>query len=86
MSKLRITIAPEAVRQIDEAPKRIQVRLLDMFERLRDWPDVSGVRSLRGELTGHYRMRTGHYRMQFRVHGGEIVIEKVGHRDGFYDD
>jgi mRNA-degrading endonuclease RelE of RelBE toxin-antitoxin system len=31
-------------------------------------------------------MRTGDYRLQFRVAKDEIVIEKVGHRDRFYED
>jgi mRNA-degrading endonuclease RelE of RelBE toxin-antitoxin system len=57
-----------------------------MVERLRNWPSVSGVRPLRGELAGHYRMRTGDYRMQFQVRADEVLVEKVGHRDGFYDD
>lgn len=86
MSKVHVTIVPEVVRQIDGLPKPIQVRLLSMVERLRNWPDVSGVRPLRGELAGRYRMRTGDYRMQFQVQGEEIMVEKVGHRDGFYDD
>ena len=85
MAKVRVTIAPEAVRQIDGLPRPIQARLLVMIERLRDWPNVSGILFLRGELVGHCRMRTGDYRMQFRIRSDEIVIEKVGHRDGFYD-
>lgn len=32
------------------------------------------------------RMRTGDYRMQFQVRAEEVMVEKVGHRDGFYDD
>jgi len=57
-----------------------------MVERLRSWPDVSGVRPLPGELAGHCRMCTGDYRMQFQVRADEVMVEKVGHRDGFYDD
>jgi mRNA-degrading endonuclease RelE of RelBE toxin-antitoxin system len=49
-------------------------------------PAISGAKPLRGDLAGHYRMRTGDYRLQFRVAKDEIVIEKVGHRDRFYED
>ena len=43
--------------------------------------------ALRGALAGHYRIRTGDYRVQFFVDaGGNPTIEKVGHRDGFYDE
>lgn len=41
---------------------------------------------LRGEFAGHYRLRTGDYRLQFRVEGDLVIIEKVGHRDGFYEE
>ncbi len=54
--------------------------------RLAEWPDVSGARALRGNLAGHHRLRSGDYRLQFRVEAGQVVIERVGHRDGFYDE
>ena len=80
-----------------------------LVERLRQWPNVSGVKHLRGDLAGKHRLRTGDYRLQFRVaetrkllkvrrvvKGRDIVqerevvdykviLEKAGHRDGFYD-
>jgi mRNA-degrading endonuclease RelE of RelBE toxin-antitoxin system len=31
-------------------------------------------------------MRTGDYRVQFFIERGVVVVEKVGHRDGFYDE
>ncbi len=36
------------------------------------------------EPIGKSRIRTGDYRLQFHVEGEEVVIERVGHRDGFY--
>jgi len=47
---------------------------------------VSGAKRLRGELAGCYRIRTGDYRVQFRLREGKVVVERVGHRDGFYED
>ncbi len=32
------------------------------------------------------RVRTGDYRVQFRAEGESIIVEKIGHRDGFYED
>lgn len=37
------------------------------------------------QLVGHYRVRTGDYRVQFRVEDDMIAVERIGHRDGFYD-
>lgn len=60
--------------------------MIGIFERLEKWPNVAGVRALRGQLAGRFRMRTGDYRIQFRLEAGEIRIEKLGHRDGFYEE
>jgi mRNA-degrading endonuclease RelE of RelBE toxin-antitoxin system len=46
---------------------------------------VSGAKPLRHALAGRYRIRTGGYRVQFRVAGDEVIVEKIGDRDGFYD-
>lgn len=54
--------------------------------RLEGWPDASGAKPLRGKLAGRYRMRTGDYRLQFRIEKGEVVVEKIGHRDRFYEE
>ena len=62
----------------------IRERVLAIVQRLAKWPEV-GAKPLRGELAGDYRVRTGDYRVQFYLAGETLVIEKVGHRDGFYD-
>jgi mRNA-degrading endonuclease RelE of RelBE toxin-antitoxin system len=81
-----VTIAKSAAGQFDRLPLVIQARMLRLFERLERWPEVSGVKRLTGNLAGRYRMRTGDYRLQFRVERNRIIVEKVGHRDGFYED
>lgn len=47
---------------------------------------MSGAKPLSGDLAGLFRLRTGDYRVQFRVERQRIVVEKIGHRDGFYDE
>ncbi len=76
----------EAAEQLDALPLTIKRRVLGVLERLAKWPAVSGAKPLRGELAGHYRMRTGDYRVQFRVERDRVVVEKIGHRDRFYED
>jgi len=41
---------------------------------------------LLGELAGQFRLRTGDYRVQFEVVGDVVQVQKIGHRDGFYED
>jgi mRNA-degrading endonuclease RelE of RelBE toxin-antitoxin system len=81
-----VVITPEAAAQIQSLPMTIRARLLSIVARLQRWPEVSGAKPLRGNLAGHFRIRTGDYRIQFRVSGERLIIEKAGHRDGFYED
>ena len=81
-----VTFEAEAAEQFQELPERIKSRVIDIIERLERWPGVSGAKPLRANLAGHYRIRTGDYRIQFRVHGDEIILERIGHRDRFYDE
>jgi mRNA-degrading endonuclease RelE of RelBE toxin-antitoxin system len=82
----RVRILPGAFRQIEQLPLPIHRRVLAVLERLEAWPRVSGAKPLRGSLAGRYRMRTGDYRVQFFLRGDDIVVERVGHRDGFYEE
>ena len=75
----------QAQRDAEALPKAIRARIYRVVQRLRQWPDVSGAKPLRGALVGHFRIRTGDYRIQFRVVGERLCIERIGHRDGFYE-
>jgi mRNA-degrading endonuclease RelE of RelBE toxin-antitoxin system len=81
-----VTITPSAAGEFDDLPPTMQLRMTAVFERLKNFPAVSGAKPLRGKLAGRYRMRTGDYRVQFRVEGNRVIVEKVGHRDRFYED
>lgn len=81
----RVTYEPDVAEQMSSVPQAMLRRLEAVVRRLRNWPNVSGAKPLRGELAGHWRMRTGDWRVQFRVVGDEVIIERVGHRDGFYE-
>ena len=81
-----VILTSEARRQADKLPMPIFGRVSKLVERLCDWPRVSGAKPLSGRLAGRFRLRTGDYRLQFRVEGERIVVEKIGHRDRFYED
>ena len=82
---MEVRVLPEAFRQIERLPAPLHRRVLSVLERLTNWPRVSGAKPLRGELTGRYRTRTGDYRVQFYVEGNKVIVDKVGHRNGFYE-
>jgi mRNA-degrading endonuclease RelE of RelBE toxin-antitoxin system len=81
-----ISISEEAAKQLGKLPKPIKARIVELLVRLSNWPDVSGAKPLTGNLAGHYRLRTGDYRLQFRIEANQVIIEQVGHRDGFYEE
>lgn len=80
-----VTLTCDAATQLGELPKPIKARMVELLVRLAKWPEVSGAKPLSGNLSGHYRLRTGDYRLQFRVEGGHVLVEQIGHRDGFYE-
>src|SRR5580704_7199974 len=107
---VNIKLSSEARDQLSELPRLIVLRMEKLLTRLKNWPQVSGVKRLAGALAGHYRLRTGDYRLQFfvqeikrkiaekaTVKGKQrvverqsidyvVVVDKIGHRDGFYGE
>jgi len=83
---MRVEITAEAYEQAQELTEPIYSRVMAVIERLKNWPAVSGAKPLRHELTGRHRIRTGDYRVQFQVKGNAVIVEKIGHRDRFYEE
>jgi mRNA-degrading endonuclease RelE of RelBE toxin-antitoxin system len=81
----KVIVTPQAARAIEALPLVVHARVISLLDRLELWPVVSGAKPLSGKLAGRYRLRTGDYRVEFRVQGDTITVEKVGHRDRFYD-
>lgn len=82
---MEVRLLPEAFHQLERLPAVVHRRVLGVLERLTCWPRVSGAKPLRGNLAGRYRIRTGDYRVQFHVRKDVVVVEKIGHRDRFYE-
>jgi mRNA interferase RelE/StbE len=84
---MEVKLTREAREQFDDLPLSVKGRVASVFARLVNYPAVSGAKPLRGDLAGRYRIRTGDYRVQFHIDQPDtVVVEKVGHRDGFYDE
>jgi len=80
--------AEEARENFKSLPLRIQVRVQDVFDRLTRWPNVSGVKPLRGSLKGMYRIRTGDWRVIFAVdeEAKRVTVIRIKNRRDVYDD
>jgi len=79
-------LTPQAANELAELPRVIRTRVTLILHRLERWPNVSGAKPLKGKLAGRFRIRTGDYRVQFYPRGDDVVVERIGHRDGFYDE
>ena len=84
MTTVRTTAG--ALDELDRLPGVIQRRVRKVLHRLQNWPDVSGVKELSGNLAGWYRILTGDYRIRFRVVSAGIIVDKIGHRKDVYED
>ena len=80
-----VFVSLEAQEQIGRLPVAIRARVHRLLGKLKDWPNVSGVKRLSGNLAGWCRLRTGDYRVRFRVQGDKIIVDKIGHRSEFYE-
>lgn len=81
-----VVLTESAAKQIQALPATIKARIADVVVRLREYPAVSGVKHLRGDLRGESRVRTGDYRIIFTVSGSTLTITKVAHRRDVYED
>ena len=81
-----VTVTPDALKELARLPRVARERIGKLFQRLEAWPAVSGAKQLSGNSAGRYRLRTGDYRVRFRLDGGNVIVEKIGHRKDFYED
>lgn len=83
--RYRVVLVDEAKVDFQRLPVTIQARVTLVLERLASWPAVSGAKPMRGDLKGHYRVRTGDWRVLFRVEG-DVIVVRIAHRSTIYDD
>jgi mRNA-degrading endonuclease RelE of RelBE toxin-antitoxin system len=50
------------------------------------WPDVSGVKWLRGTWAGTGRLRAGDWRVLFRLVSQTVIVVRIQHRSQVYEE
>ncbi|MGD0542534.1 MAG: type II toxin-antitoxin system RelE/ParE family toxin [Tepidisphaeraceae bacterium] len=81
-----VVLTAQARRELNNLGRKAHYFVTGVLARLERWPEVSGAKPLRHGLAGRYRIRTGDYRVQFHLDGQSVIVEKTGHRGGFYGD
>ncbi len=74
---MELRVSADAQAQIDELPAKDKNQIWKSLQRLANWPQISGVKTLTGEWRGFSRLRSGNYRLIFRVFDREKIIEVV---------
>lgn len=74
-----VLITAQAQEEYQRLSPPMMARVLDVFEQLRAWPNVSGVKWLRYDWAGHARKRTGDWRVIFKI---QKVEAKTSARKG----
>lgn len=82
---MQVFLSEEATKNFSDLPRVIQARVIKIFERLENWPNVSGAKQLKGQWSGCWRIRTGDWRVIFEVQDDVIVI-RLAHRKEVYED
>jgi len=85
MFEVRITT--EAQAEFDALPPAMQPRVQDVFHRLVRYPAVSGIKPLRRELKGSFRIRAGDWRIVFMVDQSakRITVFRIANRRDVYE-
>lgn len=83
----QVSLTPAAERQYTDLNKGVQAKIDELLNRLRDWPEVSGVVPLWGHAKGHYRVKTMDWRVIFHVDEGSstVIVDAISHRKDAYD-
>jgi len=82
---LRVVLESQAKKDFAALPATIQARVVSILERLALWPNVSGAKPMRGNLKGHYRIRTGDWRIIFHVKA-DVIVVRIAHRSVVYEE
>jgi mRNA-degrading endonuclease RelE of RelBE toxin-antitoxin system len=86
MTRMEVRLTPDALADYKRLPFVIRSRVAEIFQRLRNWPDVSGAKPMRREWKGHFRIRTGDWRVVVKPVGGVLWVVRIDNRRDVYGD
>ncbi|MCL2779444.1 MAG: type II toxin-antitoxin system RelE/ParE family toxin [Polyangiaceae bacterium] len=81
---VEVLLSRAAQKDIANLPLVVQVRVQDAILRLASYPDITGVKALKGALRGKFRVRVGSYRIVFVVQANAVTVVSVDDRKDAY--
>lgn len=84
MAAYSIVIKPSALKELEQAPKKIALQIVKRIKALAQVPRPHGSKKLSGEEK--YRVRQGDYRVVYSIDDVKKLVEvvKIGHRRDVY--
>jgi mRNA interferase RelE/StbE len=82
---MALLIPPDVLKQLAAMPKVDRRRLLDALEAVAEEPTrrFSFTTQLVGQA-GVWRLRKGDWRAVYRIHQGNVILDRVGNRKEVY--
>jgi len=86
--RYEVRVTEDAVRSLNQLPKRVRVRCWAEIKLLADRPRPASSGTLQGKLRGLRRIRIGDYRIAYRVDDSSsvVVVHWAGHRSRIYEE
>jgi mRNA-degrading endonuclease RelE of RelBE toxin-antitoxin system len=81
---VEVFLSRAAQKDIASLPLVVQIRVQDAILRLASYPDITGVKALKGALRGQFRVRVGSYRVVFVVQANAVTVVSVDDRKDAY--
>jgi mRNA interferase RelE/StbE len=80
--KYSVQFKPQAVKDIEKLPSRVQTNIIKDIEVMSG--DLSGDVKRLTNFTPEYRLRVGDYRVLFEIENKNIIVYRVRHRREVY--
>lgn len=81
---MKVLITKTARKDIEALPLLVQVRIENAILKLASYPEVAGIKALKGGLKGSLRIRVGAYRVLFEVAMDSVKVTAVDNRKDVY--
>ncbi len=79
-----VVFTKSASKSVADLPAIVQARIAAKIAELFSYPNVTGIKALKGAFKGHFRVRVGNYRIIFTFSNGVITIVAVDDRKESY--
>lgn len=79
-----VLLSKGAQKDVDGLPVDVHVRVIAKLDDLRNYPNVAGIKALKGAHRGEYRVRVGSFRIVFTIGTGAITVIAVDARKDVY--